>query len=277
MQIIDGRAIAQKLRERTREDVASLSGVICFHAILVGDNPASKIYITMKQKACAEVGIDMHVTHMPQDTTQKTLNNHLAKLSAATGVHGILLQLPLPDHLDARNAIAHINPLKDVDGLTIENFGHLTIEGPKLSPCTALGIVHILHAMNIEIAGKDITVIGRSNIVGKPTALLLMSQNATVTVCHSGTRDLGKHTANADIIIVAAGCPGLLTPNMVRHGAIVIDVGINRLPNGKVVGDADFEGLQGKVSMITPVPGGVGPLTIAFLLENIVQSYRLQQ
>ena len=273
MKLVDGRALAKEITERVKAEVNALQSSISFVHILVGNDPAGLIYSDMKQKACDAVGINKQTMHLGVNTSQGALNDIIAQLSADEKVHGILLQLPLPVGLNAREAISYIAPHKDVDGLTAENFGYLAAEEPRIAPCTPLGIMHILKASGVSVAGKDVCVIGRSNIVGKPVALLLTAANATVTLAHSKTKDLIKHTRNADIVIVAAGKPKLLTADMVKQGVVVIDVGINRLPDGRICGDVDFEHVSKKASLITPVPGGVGPLTIAFLLSNIVQAY----
>ena len=280
MAVVDGNALAKEIRARVLQEVSSITqagGKISFAAVIVGNDPSSLLYIDKKSKACREVGIEMTVHKLGERdrVTQIDLNNLLKNLSADNKVHGILLQLPLPHGLDANEAVSHISPCKDVDGLTAENFGRLACGKPGLVPCTALGILHILKSCGVPLAGKKVTVVGRSNIVGKPTAFLLMNSDATVTVAHSKTKDLIKHTIDADIIVVAAGSPGLLKGDMVKDGVIIIDVGINR-KDGHVVGDVDFEDCQKKASIITPVPGGVGPLTIAFLLSNIIQAYNFQ-
>ena len=191
-------------------------------------------------------------------------------------MHGILVQLPLPNHINVRDAIESIHPHKDVDGLTVTNFGRLALDPPALVPCTALGVLHIVKSCGVQLAGANVVVIGRSNIVGKPVAMMLQRENATITICHKGTADLAAHTLRADIVIAAAGKAGILTGAMIKYGAVVIDVGINRLPDGRIIGDVDFEDCAKRAGMITPVPGGVGPLTIAFLLRNIVDAYLLQ-
>jgi len=277
VRIVDGKALAKEIIERVKTEVNVIiknGSEINFTAVIVGDNPASVLYVSKKQKACEDVGIKMTVVSLAGGVTQKALNNKLSELSHDKNTHGILLQLPLPDGLNAREAISYIVPHKDVDGLTAENFGYLATEEARLVPCTALGILHILQANGVELAGQNVCVIGRSNIVGKPVALLLTAHNATVTLAHSKTRDLINHTKNADIVIVAAGKPGLLSADMVKNGVVVIDVGINRTADGAICGDVDFGTVSKKASLITPVPGGVGPLTIAFLLSNIVQACR---
>jgi len=269
--VIDGKALAKEVIAEIKVEAANLAP-INFAAVIVGENPASVLYVDKKKKACNDVGIDVQVVRLTADISQDKLNEMLAGLSADKDVHAILLQLPLPSELNPREAISHISPLKDVDGLTAENLGLLAVGTPHFVPCTALGILHILKSSNVPIEGADVCVIGRSNIVGKPTALLLMANGASVTLLHSKTRDLAKHTKNSDIVVVAVGKPGLLRADMIRKGAVVIDVGITRLKGGEISGDVDFDAVSKKAAMITPVPGGVGPLTIAFLLSNIVQA-----
>ena len=275
MKTVDGKALAQKIRKEVKQEVAAFGKkgrAIVFHAVLVGDNPASHIYVNMKKRACDEVGIDMRVDLLPANVSQSELEGKIRQLSNDDSVHAILLQLPLPEGLNAAGAIACIAPEKDVDGLTVVSFGKLASEaaGSGLFPCTPQGILHILKSEGVILEGANVTVIGRSNIVGKPVALMLMKEDATVTVCHKKTKDLAAHTRGADVVVVAAGCPGLVRADMVRDGAVVVDVGVNRLEDGTIVGDVDFEGVSGKARVITPVPGGVGPLTIAFLLKNVV-------
>lgn len=290
MIIVDGKTLADGIRRDVKKQVETIKkqgGSICFAAVVVGNDPASLLYVDKKKKACAEAGIDMQVFSLECDETrakgdvvidlgQSELNALLDKLSKDKKVHGVLLQLPLPAGLDARKAISYIAPEKDVDGLTEQNFGKLATEQQGLVPCTALGVLHILKSTGVEVAGKNITVIGRSGIVGKPVSLLLLKEDATVTVCHSKTKDLAAHTKNADVVIAAAGVPNLVRANMVKQGVVVIDVGINRTEKG-LAGDVDFGNVSKKASVITPVPGGVGPLTIAFLLKNIVECYQIQK
>ena len=274
--IIDGKALAEKIKAEIIDEIKKIKGKINFTAVMVGENHASTIYIEKKRKACQEVGINMNVVALPKVVTQAKLEETLRKLSDDKNVHGVLVQLPLPAHIDVREAIECINPHKDVDGLTVTNFGRLALDPPALVPCTALGVVHIVKSCGVNLAGADVVVIGRSNIVGKPVAMMLQRENATVTICHKGTRDIASHTLKADIVIVAVGQPGILNSAMVKYGAIVIDVGITRTSDGSIIGDVDFPEVAKKASAITPVPGGVGPLTIAFLLKNILDSYKLQ-
>ena len=268
--------MAEKIRAEVAAEIKKNKLQLNFSAVLVGDNPGSVIYINKKKQICEEVGINMEVIKLPADVTQEKLESRLKRLSADKNVHAILVQLPLPKHLNVRDAIECIDPHKDVDGLTVTNFGRLALDPPALVPCTALGVVHIIKSCGIDVVGLNVVVIGRSNIVGKPVAMMLQRENATVTICHKGTVDLASHTQRADIIIAAAGNAGVVNGAMVKYGATVIDVGVNRLTNGIIVGDVDFAEVSKKAKYITPVPGGVGPLTIAFLLRNILDAYKLQ-
>lgn len=281
-QIIDGKALAAAVREAVADAVREINaqgGVVRFAAVLVGDDPASQIYVRNKQRACEKAGIVFELHTLPATCQFDELTALIRRLSADKKIHGVLLQLPVPPAVigDRLNEVLNlIDPKKDVDSLTMANMGQLVDGGAGLVPCTAQGVLHAIHSVCPDISGKNVVVIGRSRIVGRPTSLLLSNQNATVTVCHRLTRDLTEYTRTADIVVVAAGCPGLLTAKMVKDGAIIIDVGINRLPDGKLVGDVDYDSVAPKVAAITPVPGGIGPLTIAFLLKNIVAAYRLQ-
>jgi methylenetetrahydrofolate dehydrogenase (NADP+)/methenyltetrahydrofolate cyclohydrolase len=281
MIIIDGKKLAVEIKSRAGYEVTEIihnGGQIRFDAVLVGDDASSQIYVNSKKRECEKLGISFELHYMPATVTQDELENLITRLSLNEKINGILLQLPLPKGFNANAAIAKIDPVKDVDGLTTANFGRLAKEeSPQLVPCTALGVLYAIQSVCPDITGKKITVIGRSSIVGKPTALLLMQHNATVTICHKQTRNLSKHTRNADIVVTATGAAGLITADMVSSKAIVIDVGITRLPDGRIVGDCDFESVSQKVYAITPVPKGIGPLTIAFLLHNIVAAYKLQQ
>jgi len=278
-QIIDGKALSRQLREGFKIRVAALveQGVTPGLAvILVGDNPASRVYVGNKVKACEECGVrSLHIA-LPDDTPQAEVLATIARLNADPAVHGILIQLPLPPHIDGRSVLEAISVHKDVDGFHLYNVGGLVVGNTIFPPCTPYGVQLLLDTTGTEVAGKNVVVVGASNIVGKPMALMLLQREATVTICHAKTRDLAQHTILADILIVAAGRPGLIVPQMVKHGAIVIDVGINRLrdgPNaGKIVGDVDFDGVKEKASWITPVPGGVGPMTVTMLIENTLRS-----
>lgn len=273
-QAIDGKAVAARIRERVREEVARLATPPGLATILVGDDPASAVYVRMKREDCAEVGIESFHHEPPADVTQEDLAALIESLNADERVHGILLQLPLPDHLDQDPLIGSIDPLKDVDGLTPLSAG-LLAQGRReaIAPCTPAGVMELLNEAGVEVEGARAVVIGRSILVGKPLATLLLAANATVTHCHSRTRDLAAVCREADILIAAAGQPGLVTGEMVREGAVVIDVGTNRV-DGKLVGDVDFESAVERAAAITPVPGGVGPMTRAMLLVNTLAAAR---
>ena len=270
--IIDGKAISSQIREEIAEQVKEYNarnGVLPGLAVvIVGENPASQVYVRNKKHACEQVGFNSWVYEMPESTTQDELNALIDKLNDDNSVHGILVQLPLPKHLDEEQVILRIRPDKDVDAFHPYNVGRITIGDPKFLPCTPAGIMELLHRSNIEISGKECVVIGRSNIVGKPMALLLLAENGTVTVCHSKTHDLKEVCRRADILVVAIGKADFVTADMVKEGAVVIDVGMNRNAEGKLTGDVDFESVSEVASYITPVPGGVGPMTITMLLKN---------
>ncbi len=273
--IIDGRAISKEIRESLKEEIKTLNETPGLAAVLVGEDPASKLYVSFKQKACEEVGIYHELHKYPDTITREELLGLIKKLNDDPKIHGILVQLPLPKHINEQEILDNICPRKDVDGLGTYNMGRLMIGKPELEPATPSGVMQMLKHEGIEIEGKHAVVIGRSNIVGKPLALMLQRENATVTMCHSRSKPLEKYTKEADILCVAVGKPGLITADMVKEGAIVIDVGINRLETGKVVGDVDFESVKEKASYITPVPGGAGPMTITMLLKNTVQAVKL--
>lgn len=274
--ILDGKKTAAAVRENIKEQVAQLQKegktVPGLAVVIVGENPASKVYVGQKEKACNAAGFNSILHRLPENTTQEELLELVEKLNCDPKVHGILVQLPLPSQIDSDRVISSIVPEKDVDGFHPSNIGRLATGLPCISPCTPKGIIYLLEEYGIEMEGKNAVIIGRSNIVGKPIAHMLMDRNATVTICHSRTKDIAFYTRNADIIIAAVGRPRFLTADMVKDGAVVVDVGINRLEEG-LVGDVDFEGLKEKVSFITPVPGGVGPMTIAMLLLNTYQQY----
>lgn len=271
--VIDGVAIARKVRIgiAARAEILKARGIHpALAVIMVGANHASEVYVRNKVRACGDVGIKSEVVRYAADVSERQLLDCIARLNADAGVHGILVQLPLPPHISVRSVLETISVAKDVDGFHLYNVGGLVIGQTVFPPCTPYGVQKILEHEGIELEGKNVTVIGASNIVGKPLALMLMQREATVAICHAKTRDLAEYTILADIVVVAAGSPGLVVPQMIRMGAVVIDVGINRLPNGKLVGDVDFEGVKQKASYITPVPGGVGPMTVTMLLENTV-------
>lgn len=274
--IIDGKAIAKKLRAEYHVRVDQLKsryGVIPGLAVvLVGDNPASRAYVRTKIKACQETGIRSELIELPTQVTEEQLLAHIAALNGDPAIHGILVQLPLPAHIRVSSVLEQISVEKDVDGFHLYNMGGLVTGSTVFSPCTPYGVQKILEHENIPVEGRNVVVVGASNIVGKPTALMLMQQDATVVICHKKTRDLGHFTLLADILVVAAGVPNLIVPQIVRTGAVVIDVGYNRLPDGRIVGDVDFEGVKEKASYITPVPGGVGQMTVTMLLHNTILS-----
>ncbi len=273
--IIDGHAVARQVREECRAQVQALAtrGVVPGLAvIMVGDNAASKVYVANKTKACAEVGLKSTVYSFGAETPGSVVEAEILRLNADPTVHGILVQLPLPAHFDARRVLGAISSDKDVDGFHLYNVGALVQGETVFPPCTPYGVQKMLEHEGIPVEGQNVVVVGASNIVGKPMALMLMQKDATVCICHAKTRDLAQFTILADILVVAAGRPNLIVPQMVRTGAVVIDVGINRLPDGRLVGDVDFEGVRQKASYITPVPGGVGPMTVTMLVYNTVQA-----
>lgn len=277
--ILDGKAVSAHVREQVKAEVEVLAkqGVpVGLAVIIVGDDPASRTYVNNKKKACAAAGIRSEEYALPADTTQEELLALVETLNKKPDVNGILCQLPLPAHLDEKAVIAAIAPEKDVDAFHAVNVGHIMIGDYAFLPCTPAGIMEMLRYYDIGIAGKNCVVIGRSNIVGKPMAMLLLQQNGTVTICHSKTQDLAAHTRNADILVAAVGIPHFVTADMVKAGAVVIDVGMDRDENGKLCGDVDFGGVEPKASYITPVPGGVGPMTIATLLKNTVTAAKQQ-
>jgi len=272
---MDGHAVARQVRQECRELTDSLKarGVTPGLAVvIVGDNAASKVYVANKVKACTEVGLASTVYAFAADTPDTEVEAEIQRLNADPLVHGILVQLPLPAHFDARRVLAAISSDKDVDGFHLYNVGALVQGETLFPPCTPFGVQKMLEFENIPVEGQNVVVVGASNIVGKPMALMLMQKDATVCICHAKTRDLAQFTILADILVVAAGKPNLILPQMVRTGAVVIDVGINRLPDGRLVGDVDFEGVRQKASYISPVPGGVGPMTVTMLVHNTVQS-----
>ena len=273
--IINGKELAQKIREDVKKEVEELKqkGVNPKLAvIMVGNDKASEVYVRNKSKACDEVGIEFEEFLMPEDTKQKELMNLIDELNERKDVHGILLQSPIPKHLDIREAFNRISYKKDVDGFHPINVGKLVIGEDTFISCTPYGVMKMLESYNIDIEGKRAVVIGRSNIVGKPVAQCLLNKNATVTICHSKTNNIEEVVKQADIVVAALGKPKFVTSNMIKNGAVVIDVGINRGEDGKLVGDVDFENIQDKASYITPVPGGVGPMTIAMLMSNVVKA-----
>ena len=274
-QIMDGKMLAQKIRNELKEEVAMLNenGIIPKLAvIMVGNNEASKVYVKNKSKACEDVGIKYEEYILPEETTNEELLNLINELNKRKEIHGILLQSPLPKHLDIDVAFEEIDYRKDVDGFHSTNVGNLVLGRDGFISCTPYGIIKILEEYDIKIQGKHAVVIGRSNIVGKPIAQCLLARNATVTMCHSKTQNLKKITEDADIIVAALGKPKFVKADMIKPGAVVIDVGINRMDNGKLCGDTDYDNLLEKAGYITPVPGGVGPMTVAMLMNNVVKA-----
>ena len=277
--IIDGNKIAQEIRQVVSKEALALkekTGVVPGLAvILVGEDPASKVYVARKAKACAEAGFLSREFKLPAETSETKLLSIIKELNADKLIHGILVQLPLPKHIHPDKIIAAIDPHKDVDGFHPYNMGELVAGNPLYIPCTPRGIMELISHTGIELAGKEAVVVGRSNNVGKPIALLLLAQNATVTICHSRTKNLSIVTGRADVLIAAVGKIQMIKEDMVKKGAVVIDVGVNRLENGKLTGDVAFEEVSSKASFITPVPGGVGPMTIAMLMRNTLDAARM--
>ena len=277
--IIDGKAVSAKVRGEVAEETARLKekGIVPGLAvIIVGNDPASRVYVNNKKKACAQVGIYSEEFALPEDTTQDELLALVASLNGRSDINGILCQLPLPAHIEDKAVIEAISPLKDVDAFHAANVGHIMIGDYTFLPCTPAGVMELLHAAGVSVAGKSCVVVGRSNIVGKPMAMLLLHENGTVTICHSRTENLKEVCARADILVAAVGRAGFVTADMVKDGAVVIDVAMNRDENGKLCGDVDFDEVSKVAGYITPVPGGVGPMTISMLLKNTVRAAELQ-
>lgn len=272
--VIDGKQVAQSYRLKLKEEVARLKEERIqpkLTVILIGEDPASQSYVRGKEKAAQEIGMDSDLIRLPEETNESELLHLIERLNADASVHGILVQLPLPKHIDESKVIFAIAPEKDVDGFHPVSVGKMMIGEPTFLPCTPNGILHLVKEMNVPIAGRHVVVVGRSQIVGKPVGMLFLNESATVTYCHSKTADLGAMTRQADILIVAVGVPKLITADMVKPEAVVIDVGVNRV-DGKLVGDVEFEAVKEVASMITPVPGGVGPMTITMLLHNTIEA-----
>ena len=276
MQLIDGKSLSQKVQTYVKSSVEVLKkehGVVPGLAVvIVGDDPASHAYVSMKEKACKNVGFYSIAHKMPNTITQDEIIEIITMMNNNPHIHGILVQLPLPAHIDTNKILEVIDPKKDVDGFHAYNVGRMVTNLESFVACTPLGVMRMFEEYKIDLEGKDVVVVGASNIVGKPMASLLLNANATVTVTHIYTKDLSAYTRHADIVIVGVGVPGLIKEEMIKEGAIVIDIGINRLESGKLVGDVDFDAVSSKCSYITPVPGGVGPMTIAMLLENTLKS-----
>jgi len=276
MQLIDGKSLSKKVQDAVKSDIEILKtqhGMVPGLAVvIVGDDPASHAYVSMKEKACKNVGVYSIAHKMPDTITQDEIIAIITMMNKNPHIHGILVQLPLPKHIDTTKILEVIDPKKDVDGFHAYNIGRMVVNLDSFVACTPLGVMKMFEEYNIELEGKDVVVVGASNIVGKPMSSLLLNANATVTTTHIYTKDLKRHTLNADIVIVGVGVPNLIKEDMIKEGAIVIDIGINRLEDGRLVGDVDFAAVSPKCSYITPVPGGVGPMTIAMLLKNTLIS-----
>lgn len=277
--LMDGKAVSAAVKESVRLEVEQLKkqGVeACLAVIIVGSDPASRVYVNNKKKACELTGIRSEEYALPEETTEQELLTLIDRLNADKKVNGILCQLPLPKHIDENTVIERIDPKKDVDMFSCVNVGKMWVGDGVFLPCTPAGVMELLSYYHIDLCGKNCVVVGRSNIVGKPMACLLLEKNATVTVCHSRTKNLAKICRSADVIVAAVGKAKFITADMVKDGAVVVDVGINRNENGKLCGDVDFENVKEKASYITPVPGGCGPMTIAMLMKNTVSAVKLQ-
>lgn len=277
MPILDGRLVSQEILQKLSHEVEHMKSRHIhpkLAVILVGQDPASLSYIKQKQKACITTGIEWEQHDFEEDTTTSDIISLIEKLNADPLVHGILVQLPLPNHIYTPNVIKAISPMKDVDGFTAYNLGKMFLskDFEDLAPCTPMGVIHLLNYYEIPIEGREVVVVGHSNIVGKPLSVMLLNRNATVTTCHVHTKDLAEHTRKADILCVGVGKSNLIKADMVKQGAVVIDIGVNRMENGKLQGDTDFDNIEKKAAYITPVPGGVGPMTVACLMENTVKA-----
>lgn len=280
MQIIDGKKVSAQVKQEVKNETELLKKEYSITpglaVVIVGDDPASRVYVNNKKKACELVGFHSEEYALSAETTQEELLSLVKKLNEKKDINGILVQLPLPKHLDDKAVIEAINPLKDVDAFHAVNVGKIMLGEYDFLPCTPAGVMEMLHYYNIEVSGKNCVVIGRSNIVGKPMGMLLLHENGTVTICHSRTKNLAEICSKADILVAAVGKPKFVTADMVKEGAVVIDVGMDRDENGKLCGDVDFENVKDKCSYITPVPGGVGPMTIATLMKNTVKAAKIQ-
>ena len=271
--ILNGKQVAAEIRAelKTRAEALRKDGVVpCLAVLLAGDDPASKIYVRNKKRACEEIGIESRELLFPENVTEEELIAQIRALNEDAAVDAMLVQLPLPKHIDEARVLAEIAPEKDADGFHVVNAGRLFTGQTSVLPCTPAGCMELLRRAGVEFSGKHAVVVGRSNIVGKPMAMLLLNEHCTVTICHSRTRDLARFTRDADILVAAVGRPGIITGEMIKPGAAVIDVGINRLENGKLMGDVDFASAEPVAGAITPVPGGVGPMTIAMLMQNAI-------
>lgn len=273
--IIDGTKVSIEIRQEIKKIIEEENITPKLAVIQVGDNKASDVYVRNKKKACLDVGINFELIKFNDTISEDLVINEIRRLNNDISVNGILVQLPLPTGFDEGKIINVIDPVKDVDGLTYQNVGNLVLENDCLVPCTPLGVMQLLKYYNVDLTSKNVCLVGRSNLVGKPLIQLLLKENATLSICHSKSLDIKNYTKNADVLIVAAGHPNLITKDMVKEGVVVIDVGINK--EGNVLkGDVDFEGVSKKASLITPVPGGVGPMTVACLLKNVVKAYKIQ-
>lgn len=273
--IMDGVLASQKLRRKIKEEIENTKITPTLAVIKVGDNKASEVYVRNKKRACEEVGINFVGIDFPDTISQDAVIAEVRRLNNDISINGILVQLPLPNGFNEGVIINEIDPVKDVDGLTYTNVGNLVLENECLTSCTPMGVMELLSMYNVELNGKDVCIVGRSNLVGKPLIQLLLQQDATVSICHSKSLNMKDYTKHADVLIVAAGHPNLITKDMVKDGAIVIDVGINK-ENDSLCGDVSFDEVSKKASLITPVPGGVGPMTVASLLKNVVKAYKIQ-
>lgn len=276
MTLIDGKAVSAAVKERIRKEIEEENLEIGLAVVIVGNDQASRVYVNNKKKACELCGIKSYEYALPEETTEYQLLKLIDDLNNDSRVNGILVQLPLPGHINEKEVIGYISPEKDVDAFNAVNVGKIMIGDYSFLPCTPAGVMELIHSTGTEISGKECVVIGRSNIVGKPMAMLLLHENATVTICHSKTANLKEVCARADILVSAVGRAGFVTSDMVKEGAVVIDVGMNRNAEGKLCGDVDFENVKDKCGFITPVPGGVGPMTIAMLMENTLRAKKLQ-
>ncbi|MGN0669563.1 MAG: bifunctional methylenetetrahydrofolate dehydrogenase/methenyltetrahydrofolate cyclohydrolase FolD [Oscillospiraceae bacterium] len=275
--IIDGKAVSAAVKEQVRDEIARDGIKAGLAVVIVGNDPASRVYVNNKKKACEFCGIQSFEYALPEETTMEQLLELIDTLNSDENVNGILVQLPLPKQLDEKEVIARISPEKDVDAFHEQNVGKIMIGNYSFLPCTPSGCMDLIHSTGVEISGKECVVIGRSNIVGKPMAMLLLHENGTVTICHSRTKNLAEVCSRADILVAAVGKPNFVTADMVKEGAVVIDVGINRLPDGKLCGDVKFDEVSEKAGWITPVPGGVGPMTIATLMKNTLTAAKQQK
>lgn len=276
MALIDGKAVSAAVKERIKREIEEKKLEIGLAVVIVGNNQASRVYVNNKKKACDFCGITSYEYALPEETTEEQLLELVDKLNGDKKVNGILVQLPLPKQIDEKKIIERISPEKDVDAFNAVNVGKIMIGDYAFLPCTPAGVMELIHSTGTEISGKECVVIGRSNIVGKPMAMLLLHENATVTICHSKTANLKEVCRRADILVSAVGKAGFVTEDMVKEGAVVIDVGMNRNAEGKLCGDVDFDNVKDKCAYITPVPGGVGPMTIAMLMENTLRAKKLQ-